>query len=328
MFIKPSVVIPAYNAESVIQHCLDALERQSIDRTKFEVIVVDDGSTDNTAAIVSANNSCKLIRQDNQGPAAARNRGANEAQGNVVIFIDADCEPSSSWLDEMLKPFEKEDNLTAVKGAYKTRQTSLISRFTQIEFEYKYTKLVKHEYVDFIDSYSAAFKKDVFLKMEGFDTSFPTACAEDADFSFKLAKSGYKIRFNPKAIVYHTHPFKLGDYLKRKYTYISWRPVTIKRYPGHALNDSYAPFSFKMQIILAPITLLTFMLFLLDSGFGTIFAATSIGFVAVTIPFIIWTLKFDWKVAIVSLPILLLRGIAQSLGLGVGFIRLFLSKST
>jgi glycosyltransferase involved in cell wall biosynthesis len=87
-----SVIVPAYNAESTIGKCLDALERQNIPRDEYEVIVVDDGSTDNMPGIVKRF-PVKYISQQNKGPASARNRGAGEAKGEIILFTDSDCVP-------------------------------------------------------------------------------------------------------------------------------------------------------------------------------------------------------------------------------------------
>ena len=93
-----SLIIPAYNSEKTIPLCLDAALNQRISKDKYEIIVVDDGSIDNTANIVSKYDSVKLIRQSNHGPATARNRGAQEAQGGILIFTDSDCEIDADFI--------------------------------------------------------------------------------------------------------------------------------------------------------------------------------------------------------------------------------------
>ena len=84
-----SVIIPAYNAEKTLKNCLQSLEQQTF--KDFEIIVVNDGSTDQTPKILTASDpKIKVINQKNAGAAAARNRGAKEAQGELIIFCDAD----------------------------------------------------------------------------------------------------------------------------------------------------------------------------------------------------------------------------------------------
>ena len=92
-----SVIVPAYNASATIGKTLEALSRQNCFQP-FEVIVVDDGSSDNTADIVHSFAAVKYFRQDNAGPASARNLGAKMAQGDYLAFTDSDCIPHEDWI--------------------------------------------------------------------------------------------------------------------------------------------------------------------------------------------------------------------------------------
>ena len=109
-----SIIVPTYNAEGTIETCLSAFKNQSIPKEDYEVIVVDDGSTDGTADIVKRY-PVKYIRQENKGPAAARNNGANHAVGDIILFSDSDCVPDANWVNEMVKPFE-DAKVTAVRA--------------------------------------------------------------------------------------------------------------------------------------------------------------------------------------------------------------------
>jgi glycosyltransferase involved in cell wall biosynthesis len=119
---------------------------QTVGREKYEVIVVDDGSTDETKDIV-AKYPVRYIHQQNRGPAAARNNGVNHAQGEIVLFTDADCEPEPTWIEEMIKPLN-DNQVVGVKGAYKTRQKELVARLVQIEYEHKYERMKKFKNID------------------------------------------------------------------------------------------------------------------------------------------------------------------------------------
>src|SRR5262245_7855555 len=105
MSLDVSVVIPVYNGASTLAACLTALESQSLPRPRFEIIVVDDGSTDETASIAAAF-PVRLVRRTNGGAPAARNSGLREATGAWVAFTDADCIPSRGWLAHLMGAVE------------------------------------------------------------------------------------------------------------------------------------------------------------------------------------------------------------------------------
>ncbi len=250
-----SVVVPVFNGEATIAHCLDSLLAQASEHPHSEIIVVDDCSTDRTREIVTAYTGVRLVSLPaNQGPAGARNRGAAESQGPIILFTDADCIPKADWLYEMVEPFRKDSRVIGVKGVYLTRQRQLTARFVQLEYEDKYDKMAQDQEIDFIDTYAAGYRKAVFLEMGGFDGRFPVACAEDVDLYFRMADHGHKLVFAPRAIVYHTHPSSWIDYLKKKYKFAFWRVAAVRRSPRKAMRDSHTPWSQKSQMILIPLS--------------------------------------------------------------------------
>ena len=230
-----SVIIPVYNEAQTLGDCLASLVRQTGQRQDLEIIVVDDGSTDNTPDVVRGFPGVRLLRQSRQGPAAARNRGAREARGEIILFTDGDCIPLDNWLEEMLAPFHQDPDLIGVKGAYITRQRALTARFVQIEYEDKYDKLAKQKYIDFIDTYSAGYRRRTFLEAGGFDQEFPVACAEDVELSYRLANLGCKLVFNPRARVIHRHPESIRVYLRKKFKFAYWRMLSLKKHPNKIL---------------------------------------------------------------------------------------------
>lgn len=259
-----SIVIPAYNAMRTIDLCLDSLLGQLDVVDRYEIVFVDDCSTDETAAHLDARIArlppgsprVRLIRQaQNRGPATARNVGAAAAQGEIVIFTDSDCELDPHWLREMTRPMD-DPSIAAVKGAYRTRQQPLMARFAQAEFEERYRLLEAHEYIDVVFSYSAAIRKSIFDAVGGFDTSFPKADNEDTDLSWKIAGAGHRIKFAPAAIVYHRHPDTFSNYMRKKFSRAYWRACVYRRFPEKAVKDSYTPQGLKLQIVLAMLMVL------------------------------------------------------------------------
>ncbi len=318
-----SVVIPAYNAGGFITIGLQSLMDQSLRPAVFEVIVVDDCSTDATAAVVAgfipraaaAGVTLTLLRQKrNGGPARARNRGAEAARGEVVIFTDSDCELTPDWLLHMLAPFA-DPGIAAVKGAYLTRQRDLGARFAQIEFEERYRMLEAARTVDVVFSYSAAFRAPVFRALNGFDTRFPVADNEDTDLSWRLTEAGYKVAFAPAAKLYHRHPASLWTYYRKKVSRGYWRVIVYRRFPGKAVKDSYTPQSLKLQILLAYLIVAALLLGLVLPGLWAVAGVLTLTFLATTLPFVAGSWASDPVVA--ALSPLLLAGRALALGLGI-----------
>lgn len=244
--MKYSVIVPVLNGKGTIGHCLDSLLNQTIPRHFYEVIVVDDGSSDGTPVEVQKYD-VRIDVGPHRGPAAARNRGVDLASGEIILFTDADCRPTEKWMEEMVSPFEEEE-IIAVKGAYMTEQSALVSRLVQAEFEERYKLLSRSSAIDFVDSYSAAFRKGAFLEAGGFDCTFPRADNEDVDLSYRVSRLGGRMVFNPRAIVYHLHPETIRDYFKLKFGRGYWRMLVYSRFPGKALKDSYTPAYLKAEV--------------------------------------------------------------------------------
>jgi len=312
-----SVIIPAYNAAESLKSCLLALKRQSLDQSLYEIIVVNDGSTDDTAKIAN-DLGARVINQQRSWPAAARNLGVDKASGDIICFTDADCSPNSDWLEQMLSPLE-DDEIIACKGAYTTEQRSLVARFVQLEYEDKYDLLSRQKYIDFIDTYSAAYRKEILQANGGFDSQFQYL--EDQELSFRLAARGHKMVFQPQAVVVHLHSDTLVKYARKKFRIGYWKAQVIRRFPNRGIEDSHTPQVMKVQMALMAGTYLSLLLalfarwaFLGALGFLLLFLAT-------TVPFIFKAWRKDRPVALLSPFLLIARATALGLGYGWGLIR-------
>ncbi|HDY70694.1 MAG TPA: glycosyltransferase [Nitrospirae bacterium] len=309
-----SVIVPAYNADRTISKCLSSLTNQSISQDAYEVIVVDDGSTDKTPDIIRQF-QVRYLFQENSGPATARNKGAEEAKGEIILFTDSDCVPQSNWIEEMTKPFD-DPEVMAVKGGYRTEQRSLTARFAQIEFEERFEMLKKSESIDMVDTYSAGFRRSVFLSLGGFDQSFPVANNEDTDFSYKMSDAGHKMVFNPDAVVLHlNHPDSIWRYARLKFWRGYWRMVVYRRYPDKMLKDSYTPQTLKLQILFLFLSLMCLSVVWLDTTVVySLLIIALILFIATSIPFAVLALRRDITVGLLAPFFLSLRALALGSG--------------
>jgi glycosyltransferase involved in cell wall biosynthesis len=311
-----SVVVPAFNAEKTIDSCLVALAKQTVPEDRYEVIVVDDGSIDGTAARAEKR-GVRILRQTNQGAAAARNHGAREARGELVLFTDADCVPAANWIEEMAKPFANPE-VVGVKGIYRTRQSELAARFIQVEYEHKYERMRRRPQIDFVDTYSAAFRRDLFLSYNGFDTSFPSASVEDQEFSFRLAENGHKMVFQPTAAVFHRHQPDFARYLRRKFYVAYWKVRVLLKHPKKVGGDAHTPASLRLQIVLTYAFAAALLAAFLFPRALILAGLILVAFLASTLPFVFFARGRDPSVARLAPGVLFLRSIAFCAGLIAG----------
>jgi glycosyltransferase involved in cell wall biosynthesis len=313
-----SIIVPTFNGGARIGRCLDALLEQT-SSSNFEIIVINDGSNDDTVHVVGGYPKVKLVTQSNAGPAAARNRGAQEARGTIILFTDDDCVPEPDWLESMLEPFI-DPEVVGTKGAYRTHQKELLARFVQVEYEDRYRLMSRRLWIDFVDTYSAAFRRHRFLEMNGYDTSFPVACAEDIELSYRMSARGWKMKFVPHAIVFHTHPNSLWHYLKKKYKFAFWRVLAVHKNPNKAVKDSHTPQLMKFQLLFAPALLMAISYDVIVrpriSATGVVLGA----FLISSLPFAFRAFRKDFLIALVSPFFLAARACAQMLGVAGGIV--------
>ena len=314
-----SVIIPAHNAAKTIQACLQAIKNQQLPSAiHHEVIVVNDGSTDETATIAAAAKAKIINHGGKRGVAAARNSGISAARGEIILFTDADCTPQENWVTEMLRPFA-DKAIIGCKGIYATSQPELVARFVQIEYEDKYDLLHTQSHIDFIDTYSAAYRADILKSYGGFDERI--FYVEDQELSFRLAAQGYAMVFQPTAVVYHHHSKTLWGYFRKKVMIGYWKAQIIRRFPRRALKDSHTPQVLKLQMGLVALFLISlFVAFIFPMTF-IIPLFSLFTFLASTLPFLRKAWHKDKAVCFASPVLLFCRALALGLGYAWGLIR-------
>ena len=194
--IKISVIISTFNRSRLLNHCLRSLLRQTYPPEKFEILVCDDGSSDNTEYLVESRvkkqKNLRYLYQKNQGPAVARNLGIGVTQGKIIAFTDDDCFPQKDWLAQIEKAFNENPKALGVEGKTLTYPTK-ITPFT--------SQIINTEGGGY-QTCNMAYKKSVLQKIKGFDAKFKVAHCEDVDMALRVLKYG-QIIFLPKAIVIH-----------------------------------------------------------------------------------------------------------------------------
>ncbi len=317
--VDVSVIIPNFNSGEGLSRCLGALCNQTIPRRLYEIIVVDDGSLDDS---ISAGErfDARVVHQNHAGPAVARNNGVRHSAGKLLLFTDSDCVPQEDWIEQMVRPFE-DPNVMAVKGVYRTKQRSLVPRFIQAEFEEKYDRMKRVDRIDYVDTYSAGYRASVFQDNGGFDPSF-RGSSEDVEFAFRLARKGYKMAFASSAVVYHTHPASMRRYLVRKFGFGVTRARVYTRFPDRLVRDSYTPKTVHMQILLSGLLCLSLLLGFFQPVALIAALVCAVAFTLSAAVFSFGAFGRDRLIGIVSPPLLFLRCLAQCLGLATGLLGL------
>jgi len=318
-----SIIVPAYNAEKTVAKTLQSLVGQDYPKGSYEIIVVDDGSTDGTVEAIKKFKGVKLVLQEHAGPAVARNRGVRHSKGDILLFTDADCiAGNGNWIRNMIKPLENKA-VVGVCGTYKTGNgNSIVSRFVGYEIEARHDSMRRQHAIDFVGTFSAAYRRDVFLKFGGFDESFDRASGEDTDLSFKVSKSGGMIVFAPDAYVYHHHPDTLGTMLKKKFWMGYWRVPLYRKHADKLFRHSYTPKVVFVKEALIAMTLLSLILGLLGMVPIRIAAYTFALVILLSIPLSLRMFRKDRMVGILSPGIIVLRDFASGLGIAAGFLSL------
>jgi cellulose synthase/poly-beta-1,6-N-acetylglucosamine synthase-like glycosyltransferase len=156
--------------------------------------------------------------------------------------------------------------------------------------------------------------------MSGYDTYFPVACAEDIELSYRMSARGWKMKFTPAAIVYHTHPNTFSSYLRKKYKFAFWRVLAVRKNPSKGVKDSHTPQLMKLQLLLLPALLLAVIVDLALRSAVPVSAVVVAAFLLSTLPFAFRAIRKDFLVGLLSPALLAARACAQLLGVAAGLI--------
>lgn len=226
-----SVVVPTFNRADSLRRLLDALAEVRPPPGGFEVIVVDDGSQDETEDVVRST-PFTYVRQQNSGAAAARNAGWRVACGEIIAFTDDDAVPSSEWLVELVEPF-KTRSTVGVGGTIVPLHRTRASMYVQLE------RLVDHGLdtdgdLRYLVTANAAFRRSVLAAVGGFDIGFAGAAGEDVDLSVRVAALGGLVRV-AGAEVAHDHRLRVRELVRTYRRHGRARAELSRKHPSLAL---------------------------------------------------------------------------------------------
>ncbi|CAN5296911.1 glycosyltransferase family 2 protein [soil metagenome] len=234
-----SVVIPTYNRSETLVMVLDALQAQTY-APDFEIIVINDGSSDETESVISQYENIIYRKQPNSGPATARNYGISLAKGKYIVFIGDDTVPDKNFLAEHYRIHTQfNDPLTGCLGYTGWPAEYSDSPFMNyindygLQFGYKLIKTGQQVPYNFFYTSNISVSA-ALLKQNLFDTSFPGAAWEDIELSRRLHNIGLKIIYNDKAITNHYHKISIDSFSKRQYFCGKTGVILFKKHPEFA----------------------------------------------------------------------------------------------
>jgi glycosyltransferase involved in cell wall biosynthesis len=222
-----TVVIPTYNRADVLKLALQAYGKQSAPELIRELIVVDDGSTDHTDAVVNESQAncpfpVRYLKQTNRGPAAARNVGIRESRSELILFTDSDIVPAPTLVSQHVKwhkrhPEQSTGILGYVTWAADVKPTPFMRWYGEEGPLFGFRNFRHGRDVRWFDfaACNVSLKAD-FLKEKGlFDEEFKRAAYEDTELGYRLGSSGLRLLYNARAVAYHHQFLRFADVLRK-----------------------------------------------------------------------------------------------------------------
>ncbi|MGF1495584.1 MAG: glycosyltransferase [Elainellaceae cyanobacterium] len=216
-----SIAIPTYNRPKQLATCLESLAQLDYPRDRFEVIVMDDGSDqplDSVVAPFKDRMHLRLMRQQNAGPAAARNHAAQQALGQYLAFTDDDCRPATDWLQVLEAYFAQAPDRIVGGRTVNALPDNPYSATSQniISMGYDHYNAVPDQ-ARFFASNNMVVPAERFRELGGFDERFTTS--EDRELCDRWLHQGYAMTYLPEATIYHAHPMTLRSFWKQHFSY-------------------------------------------------------------------------------------------------------------
>lgn len=248
---KISVVVATYNAARTLDDCLASL--QALRYPDYEVIVVNDGSTDDSQRIIDRY-PFRAITTENHGVSAARNEGLRGATGQIVAYIDSDARADADWLAYLATTFLESDVVGVGGPNFVPPEDNWVAKCVYRSPGGPTQVMLDDQSAEHIPGCNMAFRKEALDRIGGFDTIF-TKAADDVDICWRLLERGYRIGFNPSAVVWHHRRPSVKAYWRQQAGYGESEVLLERKHPnkfnawGHTswVGRIYAPYpSFRL----------------------------------------------------------------------------------
>lgn len=248
--MEVTLVIPGRNAAATLRRCLEAVVPLLDGGEVTEIVFVDDGSTDDSAAI-AAEFPVRRVAIPPSGPGAARNAGWRAAATELVWFIDADCVAEPDALS-LLRPLLDEEGVVGAGGSYGNMvPESLLACLIHEEIVARHRTMGRR--VDFLATFNVLYLREALEAIGGFDEAMLKA--QDADLAYRLRKAGGELGFDIRSRVGHYHPTRLWRYLRTQSAQGYWRVYLYFKHPEGMGGDAYSGWVDHLQPPLAMVCL-------------------------------------------------------------------------
>jgi GT2 family glycosyltransferase len=225
-----SVVVASYNADRTLKACLESLGR--LNYPDYEVILVDDGSTDSTPQIALLYSVRCLRHEKNLGLSAARNTGIAAATGEIVAFTDADCRADEDWLYYLAGAFSTGEYSGAGGPNLLPPEDSAVAAAVMASPGGPAHVMLTDRQAEHIPGCNMAFYKWALVEVGLFDPVFRRA-GDDVDLCWRLQQAGYKIGFSPGGFVWHYRRSTMGEYVKQQHGYGEAEALLVRKHPEY-----------------------------------------------------------------------------------------------
>lgn len=240
---RVSVVIPTYNRWEKLRRVLDGYREQSIPAADFEILVCDDGSTDETPERVreysaGAPYALRHLRGENSGPATARNRGIRGAEAPVVVMTDDDCVPHPDLLARHLASTRRGVSTIGYIDWHPEIDVTPFMAFLSPGYRFNFAQITDPQQATFRCYYTANVSvwRDDALALNGFDEQFPAAAYEDIELGYRLHKAGVRLVYDELAIIYHLHEMRLEGMLRSQVVNGESAAYAVRKHPELAIE--------------------------------------------------------------------------------------------
>ena len=231
-----SVIIPTKNRQHILPLCLQPVLEQTIPSQSYEVIVIDDGSRDETARLIKEFQrrypQLRYLYQQSRGKSAARNLGIQQSQAPLLALLDDDCIVEADWLEEFIRLARNNQEKVVFQGRMVNYSQGNIYGET---WQFAFSKFVDYAlagkqagYIDFMGGTNVSLERSAFQLCGDYDTSLE--CREDEDLRMRLQKLGYRIKYEPQIIVKHYYRQNFIAFTRQHFNYGRYQYLLFRKW--------------------------------------------------------------------------------------------------